>query len=227
MNKRVDIEVEVGGGLTFEIVEEVDGFWVGYDPKVFEGWEPSRNDLEWVIQAIKRVMKELDIQPPFFALDLVPFWGLGSSNPTCLVNKRKDTVYLRLPIEVVNGQLAISVGLEIHDNYVFYHELMHAKDVLEGRFPSAGFIMPDENPELLLVMSLSHFSIEGRLEMNGLPHKDQQNVVEDEYSWMSNLSFPVARSFFQKACGTLWGKEVTFQDLQSYVHTTLKAMKKG
>ena len=44
---------------------------------------------------------------------------------------------------------------------------MHAKDVLEGRFPSSGFIDPGENPELALMTSFLHFSLEGRLEKEG------------------------------------------------------------
>lgn len=108
-------------------------------------------------------------------LELVLFGGFGSvSNPTCCVDKRKEVIYLRLPIDVVDGQLGILS--EIHDDYIFYHELMHAKDCLEGRFPSGGFINPGENPELALITSLWHFSIEGRLEENDKPHKSRQKT---------------------------------------------------
>jgi hypothetical protein len=231
--------------LVFEIVEEVDGFWISYDPEAFEGWKPSTGDLKWIVEGIKRVMRDLNIQAPYFALELVPFGGLSSvSNPTCCVDKRKEVIYLRLPIDVVDGHLAISS--EIRDDYIFYHELMHAKDCLEGRFPSGGFINPDENPELALITSLWHFSIEGRLEKNNKPHKGRQQTIEDEYFWASRLEksemvevepghwqrqiqpWPlkkfITREFLRKLCNKLWGKEVTFQELQSLLESKVKSL---
>lgn len=65
--REIDIEVEVGKGFSFQIVKEIDGFWVDYDAKVFGGWKPSRNDLSWVIENIKRVMKDLNIETPYLA----------------------------------------------------------------------------------------------------------------------------------------------------------------
>lgn len=62
-SKWIDIDVEVGNGLVFEIVEEVDGFWISYDPKAFGGWKPSTGDLKWVVEDIKRVMKTSTFRP--------------------------------------------------------------------------------------------------------------------------------------------------------------------
>lgn len=114
---------------------------------------------------------------------------------------------------------------------------MHAKDYLEGRFPSCSFINPNKNPELALIESLWHFSIEGRLEKNGKPHKSRQRAIEEEYLWASELKksemvevelgrwqmqirpWPlkklITKEFLQKLCDELWGKEVTSQELQS------------
>jgi len=235
-SKWIDIEVEVGEGLAFEIVEEVDGFWIGYTPEEFEGWKPSKSDLRWVVRWIKKVMKDLGIKVPHLALHLVLFGALGGfGNPTCCVDKRKEVLYLRLPIDVVDGHLA--VPSENHEDYILYHELMHAKDVLEERFPSGGFFNSNENPKLALITSLWHFSIEGRLEKSGKPYKSRQKVIEDEYFWASDLKkaemvevkpkhwqrrvhpWPlkkiITKEFFQELCDKLWGKEVTFQELQS------------
>jgi len=230
------IEVEVGEGFTFDIVAEVNGFWINYRSEDFEGWKPSRSELKWVTECIRNVMADLRMEIPHFALEIVPCWGLGTRNPTCVVDKRKEIIYLRLPIDVVNGTLCIPLETEeTHEDYVFYHELMHAKDILEGRFPSSGFINPYENPELALITSLSHFSLEGRLEKMGKPHKDKRNVIENEYLWASRLERAHAvevepghwqrrvewsikeciREEFEDLCDRLWGKEVTFQELQS------------
>jgi len=243
LRRHIEIGVEVGKGLLFEIVQEVDGFSICYHPEDFDGWKPSRSDLKWVVRRIRKVMKEFNIQAPHFALDLVPFGGLHVLNdPACCADKRKEIIYLRLPIDVIDGHLG--VPSEIHEDWIFYHELMHAKDCLEGRFPSGGFINPNENPELAVITSLWHFSIEGRLEKNGKPHKSRQKVMEDEYFWTRTLEkskmveaeegcwqrriepWPlkkfITKRLFQKLCNRLWGKETTFQELQSWLNDLAK-----
>lgn len=230
------IEVEVGEGFPFETVEEVGGFWIEYSPEEFEGRKPSKSDLRWVVKLIKGVMKDLNIRVPHFALCLIPFGGLGSlSWPACCVDKRKEVLYLRLPIEVTDEYLG--VPSEYCEGYILYHELMHAKDVLEGRFPSSGSFNSWEKPELVLITSLWHFSIEGRLEKWGKPHEDRQKTLEREYRFASDLEkaemvevkpgrwekqirpWPlkkfISKELFRKLCDKLWGKEVTFQELQS------------
>lgn len=141
------------------------------------------------------------------------------------MDKRKEIVYIRLPITFVDGQVAIDVDAEDY-NHVLYHELMHAKDCLEGRFPSCGLIDPYENVELALITSLWHFSIEGRLEKLNKPHEDLQKVIEAEYSFVRELSEvwrvkfkkPITKELFEELGNKLWGKEVTFQELQFYLN---------
>jgi len=212
------INVELGSGFLFDISEEVDGFWVNYGSEWFEGWKPSRSDLRWLVRRIKKIMKDIGVQTPHFALYLVLFGALGESNLTCCVDKRKQVIYLRLPIYVIRRRLGVPT--EDHEDYVFYHELMHAKDCLEGRFPSSGFISINQNPELALITSLWHFSIEGRLEKTGKPHKSRPKVIEDEYLWARNLKLnktlkPITKEIVRELCDQLWGREVTFEELQS------------
>jgi hypothetical protein len=236
--KTIDLKVEIGEGLLFEITKEVNGFLVSYDAELFEGWKPSTTDLKWLIQQIKKIMKELNIQIPNFALELAPFGGLTVYNPTCFADKRKEVIYLCLPITVIRAELAIPS--ENQEDYIYYHELMHAKDTLEGRFPSGGFIDPSKNPELALITSLWHFSIEGRLEKNGKPHLNKEESVEQEYFWASKLEKSqfirvekgrwerqvqpwalkklITKEFIKELCDKLWGKEVTFKELQLLVN---------
>ncbi|MBA7593848.1 hypothetical protein ES703_00782 [subsurface metagenome] len=217
------IEVEVGSGFAFNIVEEVDGFWIDYDPEQFElhlglkGWRPLKNDLRWLVGLIKKVMKDLDIRAPrHFALELVPIGMLGGwGNPSCCMDKRREVIYLRLAANVVEGHLAILS--EYQGEYIFYHELMHAKDCLEGRFPSAG-LFEDKNPELVLIESLFHFSIEGRLEKWDKPHEPREKTIENEYRWASELrglKKTITKEFIRDLCDKLWGREVTFQEARS------------
>jgi hypothetical protein len=242
--KSINIDVEIGIGFVFNVIEEVEGFWISYNPKEFEGWKPPKSDLRWVVRQIEKVMKDLNIQAPHFALDLVPFGALGGAgNPTCLVDRRKEVIYLRLPIDVVDG--CLGVPSEDHEEYIFYHELMHAKDVLDGRFPSCGFINTNQNPELGLITTLWHFSIEGRLEKSGKPHKSRQLTIEDEYFWASSLELSelvevesghwerqtqpwplkklITKEFVKELCDQLWGKEVTFEELQSLLESKANA----
>lgn len=215
----VNIEVEVGRGIAFEIVEEVDGFWIDYSEELkdlkLKGWKPLKSDLKEIVGQTKKVMKELRIRAPHLGLYLVHY-GLGGSRPTCFVDKRREIICLHLPIVFVGRHFHIDVPPEDWD-HLFYHELTHAKDVLEKRFPSSGFINVTKNPELGLITSLSHFSIEGRLEKWGKPHRSRQQVMKTEYSWAKKWvpkKF-ITRELFQMLCDKLWGKEVTFQELQS------------
>lgn len=219
--KIVNIEVEIGEGMYFDVVEEIDGFWISYDSEEFEGWKPFKSDLRWVVRLIKKIMRNLSIQAPHFALHLVLFGDFV--NPNCFVDKRKEVIYLRLPINVVDG--CLSIPSEVHEDYILYHELMHAKDCLEGRFPSGGFFDPYKNPELGLIISLWHFSIERRLEKNGKPHKARQKVVEEEFFWASGLLSRkkfITGELFQKLCDKLWGKEVTFRELKSLLENEIR-----
>ena len=78
--KIIDIEVEVGNGVTFQIIEEAEGFWLEYNHDILDFYSDGRHDfslikdyqenLEWIIGDIKRVMEELDIHVPHFALHL-------------------------------------------------------------------------------------------------------------------------------------------------------------
>ena len=60
--KSIDVNVEIGEGCTFNVTEEVDGFWISYDTAEFEGWKPQKIDLRWIVKQIKKVMKDLNIQ---------------------------------------------------------------------------------------------------------------------------------------------------------------------
>ena len=137
------------------------------------------------------------------------------------MDKGKEIIYLSLMIDCGYGGLGIQIYKEgIPYDHVYYHELMHAKDVLEGRFPSCGRFVPYNAPELSLITFLWHFSIEGRLQKLGKPHKEKEDTVTDEYYYMSSL-YPnekrFTKEFFQKLCDKLWGKEVTFQEIQSII----------
>ena len=211
--KIIDIEVEVGDGVTFCITEEVEDFWIEYSLD-FPLMKDNRENLEWVIGDIKRVMEELNIHVPHFALHLEPIWGIGRKGTTCIVDKGKEIIYLCLQ---VGNDFAIFLYKDIPYDHIYYHELMHAKDVIEGRFPSGGYI---RERELYLVTSLWHFSIEGRLQKLGKPCKKKEYVIEDEIN-LINSFFPeekiITEEALQELCNELWGKEVTFQELQSII----------
>jgi hypothetical protein len=237
----IEIEVEIGDGVDFEVMEEVDNFWISLDYYLEDEWDSMKlsskekdklrkriiDDLKWVIADVKRVSKDLSIEAHHFALHF-DFYPLGRRGPTCIVDKRKEIIYVRLPITFVDGQVAIDVNGEEYD-HVLYHELMHAKDCLEGRFPSCGLIDPWKNVELALVTSFWHFSIEGRLEKLNKPHHDLRKVIEAEYSlakrlseaWMTKFEKPITKEFFEEFGNKLWGKEVTFQELQSLLSSAL------
>jgi len=88
-SRLIGIEVKVGDGLTFEIIEEVDGFWINLDYYLDLEWENMKlsdkerdklrksiiNDLKGVIPDIKKISENLGIKAPHFALhfDFYPF----------------------------------------------------------------------------------------------------------------------------------------------------------
>jgi len=227
----IDIEVDVGDGLIFDCMEEINGFWISFDLfdiEEFELLERVRvkrkliDDLKWIIKDVKKVAKDLNIQVPHFALAC--YFNPLNRVLYCIVDKRKEIVYLRLPMVIVDGYTTIDVDADEYDHLI-YHELMHAKDCLEGRFPSCGVIIPGENPELDLITSLWHFSIEGRLERSGLPHRSREKVIEIEYEWARELKPSknyITNEFFEKFRNKLWGKEVTFEELQSLLSNLRK-----
>jgi len=155
----------------------------------------------------KKVLQELGVKPQRLILQL---WEFGTNGRTfsvegrAPVNKTRDTVLLML----TKTPFVYKYGY----NLMLWHQGCHAKDRLEYRFPSA-------HPLVQVgawLDSLWHFSIDGRLEKWGKPHYSREERLAEAarvFKDSAGLTEVHAVDLAARACGDLWGKEVTLADL--------------
>lgn len=221
--KSIDIEFEIGQGFPFEIMDEIDGFWISYLMPQRERKKIKKFNLKLLVKRIKNVMKDLKIEVPHFALEII---SNGRRAAACSVDKQKETIHLRLPVRFRNERILVPTR-GIHEDYIFHHELMHAKDILENRFPSSGIINVEENPKGFLNTLAWNFSIEGRLEKHEKPHYSKEKSIELTYQefvemcmWLSKgeeLKRRFTSEFFATLCNYIWGKELTSREVDEII----------
>ena len=179
------MEFEVGEGFSVDIIQEIDGFGFSYQLEPDE--VPSREGLTQLIIKIKEVMKEFDLeQPSYFILDLLPpnRWVEKASFN---VDKQKQIFIIRLPIYPTNHKP------RIRDKHDVYHEFIHIKDVLDGRFPSIGL----GNRFLKIINVFWDSSIEGRLVRMGKSNVKRENKVKELSACLRRL-YRISREQSQK-----------------------------
>ena len=220
--KTVEIEVEVGERFAVNILLEVNGFGIPcqenieyWNPETdnIDLWKPSRDDVKPLVSEVKEVMEELHIQqPPYFVL----YFKKQVNMPANCVGKRRQIFYVSLPIRFTNGKPCIK---RKHD---LYHELMHIKDVLCGRFPSIG----RGNHFHALMNLLWGFSIEGRLERMGKPHIERQKAANQSlFLGVYGRKELISKEKAEKLCEEFWGKEVRYEEIKPIAKKLIHACK--
>jgi len=206
----IELEFEVGDGFAIRIDKEMCGFSFSFREPLDDELMPSKDAFKHLINEIKSVMKELGLEHPSrcfilkFKNAAQHFSNNVSSNGIFL---------LRIPVKSYIG----AVRIEIHyrhkknqmcDKLELYHELMHIKDVVCGRFPTIGL-----GVKMSLINFLWDFSINGRLEKMGKPHLSREKTIRLHGACaLRNL---VSREESERICNELWGKKVTYEHLKS------------
>ncbi len=159
--------------------------------------------IDYLAQITKQILHHLGLNPPKIILQLweySPITRLYSVEGRAPVNKQRDILLIIL----TKTPFIYKFGYEL----VLWHQIMHAKDRWEYRFPSTHPLV--EAGEWLDV--LWHFSIDGRLEKLDQPHYSKAERLEEATRVLSGLDTGLleqARALSNK----LWGKEVTFTQL--------------
>lgn len=215
--KEIRLEYEIGEVDTFRIVEEINGFWICYHSVEYTSQKPDTSDLHSLIKRVKYVMDDLDIQISHFALEIISNGGRGAC---CAVTKDREACYVLLPVHIRGNHIALP-DRGVHEDYVLYHELMHVKNCIEHRFPSAGRQNYDEDPLGYLTCLVEDLSIEGILEERKKPHHSKEEYTslahqcfEDYCNFVprgEDLKELITKTFFEKLCESAWGKEIDYR----------------
>lgn len=205
-----------------EITHKINGFLISYQDIVFDGirLEEIKN-LKSVLGRANRVAEELKVIPSEFVIEFQYDCGCAF----CAVDK-KHVLLLSLPITMIGKQMVID-DQGIDEDYLLYHELMHAKEVLDGRFLSRGQHGPEDYIEGL-VGRLNDFANEGKLEAMGKPHQSKETAIENVYNCiLEDSEFGIipqekmrilTKEAVAELCNKVWGIELT----ESEAHRIIK-----
>jgi len=221
----MNLEFENGRSYSVDITHNISGFLISYQKIGFDGLGLEKTDVEFLLRRITKIASILKVKPSQFLLELVP----GYSVAACHLDKH-GIVHLVLPIGIVKNHIALpSRGID--DDYLIYHELMHAKDVLEGKDISSGFIDIRKDLKEYLSGFLRDFSIEGRLEKSAKPHYSKQQAIENVYDClldefkMGNIDEEtmtlLSKVVIAELCELTWGKELSHDETCDLVRRAL------
>jgi hypothetical protein len=208
----VDLIFDKGQNFSMEITHEKDGFLINYYDLLFDETKLEEiSNLNSMLDRIKRVSNELEINLKKFIIEFQ--YDCGTAY--CLVDKNQ-VLLLSLPVTIRGKKMFID-SQGIHEDYLLYHELMHAKEFLEGRFPSIGQLGPEDYIEIF-VGRLNDFANEGKLEAMGKPHESRKKSIENIYkSFIQDIEFgsiPLEKGLLltievvTELCDRVWGKSL-------------------
>jgi hypothetical protein len=117
-------------------------------------------------------------------------------------------------------------------NYLLYHELMHAKEVLDGRFPSMGQLNGQQDYIENIVGRLNDMANEGKLEAMGKPHEIRETVIENVYKCLLEDCYEfgdipqekirlLTKEALTELCDKVWGKELTLSQAEQLINELL------
>lgn len=195
-----------------EITHKVNGFLISYEDIVFDDIQLEEiTNLKSVLERVRKVAAELEVVPSEFIIE----FKYDCAGAFCAVDKN-HALLLSLPITITGKQIVID-DRGIDEDYLLYHELMHAKEVLDGRFPSGGQFGPEDYVEAL-VGRLNDFANEGKLEAMGKPHKSRELSIENVYDCIQedgefgaiprDIACMITREVLAQWCDKLWGMEL-------------------
>lgn len=160
--------------------------------------------IELLGRTTKQILHEMGIAPAKVILQLhecSPDAKSGSLEGRAPVNRDRDTVLI-----ITKTPFVYKFGYEM----VLWHQVMHAKDRWERRFPSAHPLVHIGD----WMDSLWHFSIDGRLQNLGKPHYPKDERLDEAIRTLGRLPQSAStRELAHRLCDQLWGTEVTISQL--------------
>jgi hypothetical protein len=213
MNK--NLVFDKGENYPVDITHEIEGFLISYESIAFDDMPLEEiTNLKSILERIKRVSEELEVSPSEFIVE----FQYDCGRAFCIVDK-KHVLLLSLPITIIEKQMFIA-SQDIDDDYLLYHELMHAKEVLDGRYPSRGQLIGPEDYMENLVGRLNDLANEGKLEAMGKPHQSKEMAIENVYNCFLEDCYEfgdipeekmklLTKEEVTKLCNQVWGKELT------------------
>jgi hypothetical protein len=209
--------------VTNYIIDNKDGFSVSYEKGYFEN-APSYAELinlKQILQRIRKVANELSINPPEFIIELLP----ETSVAHCLVD-RNNVVLVSFPIKFQGKKI------QDIDEHLIYHELMHSKEKLDGRFPSIGQLNGQDDYKELLIGRLNDFANEGKLEALGKPHQPKENAIQSIFECLKQDCYefgdiPVEKmelltiDVITSLCNKVWGNDLTYTQAKDILEQTI------
>ncbi len=187
------------------------GFCISFPENDYILWEMTPKDaFKHLINEVKAIMNELRIEKPSYCFVL----QLNKWRPRLFSNNvsSNGVFLLRFPVKRLRDELKVRCR---PDKQEFYHELMHIKDVVCGRFPTIGC----DGIIIQLINFLWMFSIEGRLKKMGKPHLKREEAIRLHEACV--LQGKVTREQSERFCKKLWGKKVTYEDLKPIANKLL------
>lgn len=227
-DKSFDLVFEDGKNYKVWVTNEINGFLIFYPEISFKDYKLEDTDITSLLKRISDVMKNFGIKASHFLLEIWPeeFGGGGA----CNVDKQR-TIHLILPAKLRNGHLIVPSRGNGKD-YLLYHELMHAKDILEGRSISSGILDIVEDFNKYLRGVADNFSVEGRLEKMDLPHYSREQikdiakecVIDDVFRMgfkQEEIEQLLQKKFFERLCDKVWGQKLTSAEIDGIIKEML------
>lgn len=178
----VDLKFEIGEDFSVYVDREISGFGFSFGSLICEElWSsPSvlTGALKQVMNEVREVMNELHVDKPSHC------FILKFDNYAQFMSNRVSSngfFLLRLPVRPLPDQDIIDIHFRYKKNEEFdrrelYHELMHIKDIIDGKFPTIG-----KSLNVDLLNNLWGFSINGRLQNMKKPHMEKDEAI----SWLN------------------------------------------
>lgn len=221
---KIQLVFKKGKNYSVDSTHEIDGFLISYHAILNNDVPLEETNVKSFLKRIKRVADELSIKKVTFFIDFI--YDVGGA--ACCVDEQK-IVHLTLPITVKGNKILID-NRGIDEDYLLYHELMHAKAVLDGRFPSSGRIKYSDLKENL-IGRLEDFANEGLLETMGLPHLSKETTIENLYNcFLEDFNFGdipgdimslLTKEKLAELCEKVWGKELTYSEAEKIIDELL------
>lgn len=220
----IQLVFKKGQNYTVNITHKIDDFLISYEAILYNDVPLEKTNVKSFLKRIERVADELAINKATFFIDFI--YDVGGA--ACCVDEQ-NIVHLTLPITVRDNKILID-NRGIDEDYLLYHELMHAKEVLDGRFPSSGLLGP-ENIAEKLIFRLTDFANEGKLESMNRPHQSRETTIDNIYNcFVEDFEFGVIPEWIMslltkekvaELCDKVWGKELTYSEAEGIINELL------
>ena len=210
-------------GYKVDVHEYYNGVGFSYQPILETATDLERIAPMSVVQKLaviaNNIVKDLELQPKVLVIVIKESPGIGN------VGYEGRSIVGRSRLVCIELEL-FSFPLQDVDYWegILWHEAMHAKYILDRRWPSIWpFYAPDAGP-LWALDSLLHFCIDGWLERNNKPTVFWAPTDKPDADFKSSRLYElreglqssscmVAESLLTKVADDLWGRETNIWEV--------------